>query len=69
MKISVQTCPYQRRREQYPPIGDQLDAMVKLAAHFREQGVQLPAAVCDWVDKCLDVKRRNPVKPEDNQPA
>lgn len=69
MKIAVRTCPFERRRQQYPPIGDQLDAMVRLAAHLLEQGVRLPADVRDWVDKCLAVKRRNPVKPEDNQPA
>ena len=59
-----------QRRRAYPPITDQLDAVMKLAAHLRASGMELPPDVCDWVDACQEVKRRYPItKPDDNQPA
>lgn len=53
------------RRRQYMPVGDQLDAMVKLAAHLREQGMPLPAEVETWVDHCMAVKADNPKPNQD----
>uniref|UniRef100_A0AB39AI73 Uncharacterized protein n=1 Tax=Pseudomonas phage vB_PaeS_HTN2 TaxID=3236647 RepID=A0AB39AI73_9VIRU len=48
---------YQRlRREQYPDVGEQLDAMVELAKCLQEQGVQLPPKVQAWIQACDDVK-------------
>lgn len=60
--IKSTTCPIERRRSQYPPVGDQLDAMVKFAHHLREAGLLdgAPAEVIAWVDRCMEVKRRNP---------
>jgi hypothetical protein len=58
------------RAGQYPRIGDQLDAIMKLAAHLRSQGIELPAEVDSWVDACLEVKRRIPQsKTKNNPPA
>lgn len=48
------------RAGQYPRIGDQLDAVMKLAAHLRGQGMALPSEVEAWIDRCEDVKRRFP---------
>lgn len=61
---------YDKRRErEYPKIGDQVDAIMKLANHLRQQGADLPTEVCEWVDKCLEVKRRHPKQPDSNPPA
>ncbi|KGD95230.1 hypothetical protein JL37_11075 [Achromobacter sp. RTa] len=58
------------RAGQYPPIGDQLDAIYKLAAALQQQGISLPDEVQQWIDRCAEVKRRFPIpKPDDNQPA
>ncbi len=50
----------ERRRAEYPDIGDQLDAVYKLALHLRGQGQQLPADVERWVDHCQRVKTKYP---------
>lgn len=47
------------RAAAYPPIEEQLDALVKLAASLKEQ-VELPAAVLVWIDACLAVKEKFP---------
>jgi len=58
VRIDIDVAPL--RRAAYPGIGDQLDAMMKLADHMRSQGQQLPEDVCKWVDDCKAVKRRYP---------
>lgn len=50
----------ERRKKAYPDIGDQLDAVFKLAQHMREQGQQLPPDVSQWVDECAAVKEKYP---------
>lgn len=56
--------PYDRlRREAYPEVGEQLDAIAKLAAALREQGVPLPEETSRWLDRCLSVKKKYP-KPD-----
>lgn len=48
------------RAQAYPSVGDQLDAVVKLAAFLKEGGMKLPAEVDSWVEDCLSVKKRFP---------
>lgn len=48
------------RAAAYPPVGDQLDAVVKLANALHEQGISLPPEVMEWVEACMTVKRRYP---------
>lgn len=50
----------ERRRSEYPDIGDQLDAVYKLARHMQEQGQQLPPDVGEWVAQCRAVKEKYP---------
>lgn len=44
------------RKQAYPPVGDQLDAVMKLAQAMRNTGVELPPEVNAWIDKCQQVK-------------
>lgn len=53
----------ERRRREYPPVSDQLDAMVKLGLALRAQGIDLPDDVTAWLDKCEAVKLKHP-KPD-----
>ena len=46
------------RAAAYPSLGDQLDAVMKLARALRDQGVALPQEVSDWVASCEAVKQR-----------
>lgn len=48
------------RARRYPPIGDQLDAVAKLAAALRDQGVVLPADTQAWLDEIQAVKTELP---------
>lgn len=48
------------RARAYPPIGDQLDAILKLAQHLQSTGQALPDAVANWIEECNSVKRRYP---------
>lgn len=50
----------ERRRFEYPDMGDQLDAVYKLARHIQEQGQQLPPDVERWVAQCRAVKEKYP---------
>lgn len=50
----------ERRRREYPDIGDQLDAVYKLARKLREQGHQLPPETEQWIDHCQEVKTKYP---------
>ncbi|ULH08587.1 hypothetical protein [Alcaligenes faecalis] len=60
MKIHHQSDYHQKRRAEYPDIGDQLDAVYKLARHLQEQGQRLPPEVEDWVAQCRTVKEKYP---------
>ncbi|CAB3898441.1 hypothetical protein A7P25_08435 [Achromobacter xylosoxidans] len=48
------------RARAYPAIGDQLDAIMKFAAHLQASGQALPAEVTQWVAQCQGVKQRYP---------
>lgn len=53
----------QARRDTYPPIGDQLDAIMKQMNQDRLGGKELIQQADDWVNDCLAVKAAHP-KPE-----
>ena len=57
-KIVHNPDPGPLRQAEYPPIGDQLDAMMKLADHLIQGGATLPQQVVDWVDQCKAVKAK-----------
>jgi len=51
--------PYARlRREAYPPVGAQLDAVLKMAQALQAQGIALPDETQDWIAQCQAVKDR-----------
>ncbi|VEI25184.1 Uncharacterised protein [Bordetella bronchiseptica] len=68
-KISYRASPAERRARAYPPIGDQLDAVMKLAAALQAAGMQLPDDVTRWVEQCQAIKRKYPKPEATNQPA
>lgn len=69
MKVSVRVAPVVARARSYPCVGEQLDAIMKLAAHLDSIGLDLPASVRDWIAKCQEIKRKYPKPDPDNQPA
>ena len=51
--------PYASLRAQtYPAIGEQLDAIMKMAEALQSQGISLPQETQEWVSNCLAVKER-----------
>lgn len=60
MKIVHKSDYVQKRRMAYPAIGDQLDAIYKLAAHMKEKGEPLPPDVERWIQQCKSVKDKYP---------
>ncbi len=44
------------RRKQYPPVGEQLDAVYKMACALRDQGIALPVETMDWLLAVESVK-------------
>lgn len=58
MKIVHSPDPGPLRAKEYPPIGDQLDAVMKLADHLLQGGATLPKEVSDWVAQCKAVKAK-----------
>lgn len=48
------------RASKYPPIADQLDAVMKMASALKEQGMSLPEATINWIDQCQAVKSTYP---------
>lgn len=61
--MSKHTRPHEdyaeRRKDAYPPIGDQLDAVRQLAEALQDV-VQLPPAVEQWLTLLQNVKQRFP---------
>lgn len=45
------------RREAYPSIGEQLDAVYKMAVSLRDQGIELPTETLDWLWAIEHVKQ------------
>lgn len=54
----------EKRREEYPPIGDQLDALWKELNYRRINGDPLTQEADNILNKILDVKAKHP-KPEE----
>lgn len=46
------------RRKDYPSLGDQLDAILKMAQAMQESGLKLPQETEEWIQKCLATKNR-----------
>jgi len=46
------------RRQAYPSIGEQLDAILKMAQALQQQGIALPDETQAWIAKCQAVKQR-----------
>ena len=49
-----------KRQAEYPPIGDQLDAIMKWA--FTENEISLPAELKSLAAKCMSVKAKYPIE-------
>lgn len=58
MKIRHSEDYRKRRRAEYPPVGEQMDAIMKMAAALREQGIALPEETQQWIDHCQSVKMK-----------
>ena len=48
------------RMIQYPPVGEQLDAVFKMAKALEEQGIILPEATSAWITNLQAVKDKYP---------
>lgn len=48
------------RKDAYPDIGDQLDAVFKLAQYLQDVGHALPPDVRHWITQCAQVKDEYP---------
>lgn len=63
-KLAAQTTPsdkYQQfRKEEYPPIGEGMDSLVKWAKQKIDENEPLPDDLQSYVQKCLDVKAKYP---------
>lgn len=53
-----------RRRENYPQIGEQLDAVWKALDHLAWQGIELPSDTLAVLDQVKVVKTDNPKREE-----
>ncbi|WP_186145454.1 hypothetical protein [Burkholderia gladioli] len=58
MKLHFKVDHARRRRDEYMPVGDQLDAVLKGFEALRKQGVELPRETLDWIAHCRCVKSR-----------
>lgn len=50
----------ERRKSEYPPVGEQLDAVYKMAVALQQIGIELPAAVAKWVNEIDSIKAKYP---------
>lgn len=56
MKVTVEQDYKQLRQKEYAEVGNQLDAVFKLAKALKEQGIKLPQDTLNWIDSCQAVK-------------
>lgn len=47
-----------RRKDEYPATGEQLDAIMKMAAALKAQGIELPEETEQWIARCQSVKTK-----------
>ncbi len=64
MKIQHDEDYKKLRAKKYPPIGEQLDAVLKLTLSLKEQGFAIPEDTDTWLSKCLLVKSTYKKHPE-----
>lgn len=65
MRIKAGRDPKLVRREQFPFLGDQIDAIYKGFKAIAASGlVQLPQETLDWIAAVDRVKEENPVTPK-----
>jgi len=62
MRIKAGRPPAQVRREQYPPMGTQLDAIYKGFKALKAQGIPLPDETNRWIETLDRVKEQNPIE-------
>jgi len=60
LKIKHREDYAQKRREAYPDLADQMDAMVKMAEALQRQGLAIPPETQSVIDRCRAVKKRFP---------
>lgn len=48
------------RRAEYPDVGEQLDAVFKMAKSLRDQGIRIPDETIAWIASCEAVKQKYP---------
>lgn len=60
MKLKHKCCYKLQRVAAYPDVGEQLDAVFKLAVALQEQGMQLPEATEKWVGDLQAIKQTFP---------
>lgn len=56
MKVTVEQNYRELRQVAYEDIGNQLDALFKLAKALKEQGIVLPTDTLNWIDSCQSIK-------------
>lgn len=59
-KVRIGGNVHRRRAVEYPPIGDQLDALMKLARTLLDAGFSLPPDAVAIVERCEAVKASLP---------
>lgn len=60
MKLEIEQKYSDFRSKHYASIGDQLDAIFKMAKSLKESGTELPEDVLLWIDDCQSVKDKYP---------
>lgn len=60
MQIKHRCCYKLQRGEAYPDIGEQLDAIFKLATALKDQGMELPEVSEKWMADVKAVKESFP---------
>jgi len=53
------------RRRAYPSVGEQLDAVLKMAQALHAQGIALPDETQAWIAQCQAVKDRYAKQPRE----
>lgn len=56
MKVTVEQNYRELRQIAYEDIGNQLDALFKLAKALKEQGIALPTDTLNWIASCQNIK-------------
>lgn len=49
-----------KRQREYPPVGEQLSAIIDVVTAAKKQGLVLPASAEEWLEQCQAVKSAHP---------